>query len=210
MEQCELMFRPLTNKHFYSTTTHCLPTLVVFGLSKSLWHFSIYLFRPVSTSYHFASSVCHHFNLERFLNWFHLHIRISVTMCVGAVIPLSVGQCASTTGWYITHLILTYSLRSINVNLTTDLSTQRPFYPPNDPHIHRKTIIMALPGVQRRSPTSVSKWTNEICAPMLMKMTQDIDAVSSQSVFTEGLAAHQWWKTKHGKSTLHSYANIKL
>ena len=45
---------------------------------------------------------------------------------------------------------------------------------------------------------------------MLKKTAQDIDAVSSQSAFTEGLAADQGWKTKHDKSTIPSYTNIKL
>jgi hypothetical protein len=45
---------------------------------------------------------------------------------------------------------------------------------------------------------------------VLKKIAQDIDAVSSRSAFTEGLAAVQGWKTKHDKSTVPSYTNIKL
>jgi len=41
-------------------------------------------------------------------------------------------------------------------------------------------------------------------------MAQDMDSVSSRSAFTEGLAAVQGWKTKHDKSTIPSYTNIKL
>jgi len=52
--------------------------------------------------------------------------------------------------------------------------------------------------------------TNPICTSGLKKTTQDIDAVSSQSAFTEGLAAVQGYKTKHDKSIIHLYTNIKL
>jgi hypothetical protein len=69
---------------------------------------------------------------------------------------------------------------------------------------------MAPPRVPQRWPTSVSNWTKEICASVLKTTAQDIDAVSSQSAFTEGLAAVQGWKTKHDKSTIPAYANIKL
>jgi hypothetical protein len=132
-------------------------------------------------------------------------------MCVGVVIPSSVGQSASSsTSWYITHTILTYSLRSINVNLTTVISTQRSSYPLSDPHIRRTTIIMAPPRVPRRWPTGVSNWTKEICATVLKKTTQGIDAVSSRSAFTECLAAVQEWKTKYDISTIPSYTNITL
>jgi len=41
-------------------------------------------------------------------------------------------------------------------------------------------------------------------------MTQDIDAVSSQSAFTEGLAAAKGWKTKHDKSAIPPYTNMLL
>jgi len=139
-----------------------------------------------------------------------LHIRITMTMCVGVVTPPSVGQSASTTRWCITHTILTYSLRSINVNLTTVISTQIPSHPLSDPHIRRKTIIMAPPQVPRRWPTGVSNWAKDIHPSVLKKTTQDIDAVSSQSAFTEGRAAVQGWKTKHDKSTIPLYTNIKL
>jgi len=142
--------------------------------------------------------------------WLDLHIRITVTMCVGVVIPPSVGQSASSTGWYITHTILTYSLRSINVNLTTVISTQWPSYPLSDPRHRQTTIIVAPPWVPRWWPTGVSNWTTEICAYVLKKTTQDIDAVSSQSAFTEDLAAVQGWTTKHDKSTIPLYPNITL
>jgi len=69
---------------------------------------------------------------------------------------------------------------------------------------------MARPQVPRRWPTGVSNWTKEICASVLKKTAQDIDAVSSQSAFTEGLAAVQGWKTEHDKSTIPSYTNIKM
>jgi len=69
---------------------------------------------------------------------------------------------------------------------------------------------MAPSRVPQRWRTGVSNWTKEICASVLKMTTQDIDAVSSHSAFTEGLAAVQGWKTKHDKSTVPSYANIKL
>jgi len=52
--------------------------------------------------------------------------------------------------------------------------------------------------------------TNALCASGLKKTAQDIDAMSSRSAFTEGLAAVQGCKTKHEKSTIHLYTNIKL
>jgi len=131
-------------------------------------------------------------------------------MCVGGVIPLRMGQSETSTSWYISHTILTDSLRSINVNLTTVISTQRPSYPLSNPHYCRTTIIKRPPQVRKRSPTCTSNWTKEICASVLKKMTQDIDAVSSRSAFTEGLAAVQGWKTKHDRSTIPSYTIIKL
>jgi hypothetical protein len=44
----------------------------------------------------------------------------------------------------------------------------------------------------------------EICDSELKNMTYHIVAVSSQSSFTEGLAAVQRWKTKHDESTIPS------
>jgi len=69
---------------------------------------------------------------------------------------------------------------------------------------------MAPLPVTWRRPTGVSNWTKEICSSVLQQTTQDIDAVSSRSAFTEDLAAVQGWKTKHDKSTIPSYTNIKL
>jgi len=69
---------------------------------------------------------------------------------------------------------------------------------------------MAPRRVPRTWPTGVSNWTKEIWASVLKKMAQDMDSVSSRSAFTEGLAAVQGWKTKHDKSTIPSYTNIKL
>jgi len=131
-------------------------------------------------------------------------------MCIGVVTPASVGQSASSTSWYITHTILTYSLRLINVNLMTVIFAQRPSYPLRDRRIGQTTIIMAPPRVRRRWPTGILNWSKEICALVLTKTTQDIDAVSSWSAFTEGVAAVQGWKTKHAKSTIPLYTNIKL
>jgi hypothetical protein len=56
----------------------------------------------------------------------------------------------------------------------------------------------------------LSDWTKQICVSAVKKATQHIDAVSSRSAFTEGLAAVHGWKTKHDKSTIHLYTNIKL
>jgi len=92
----------------------------------------------------------------------------------------------------------------------TIICTQRPSYPLSNPHIRRPTIIMAQPRVPQRWPTGVSNWPKEFYASVLKKTAQDIDAVSSRSAFTEGLAAMQGWKTKHDKSTILSYTNIKL
>jgi len=131
-------------------------------------------------------------------------------MCIGVVIPSRVGQSASSTSWYIMHTILTYALRSINVNLTTVISTQRPSYALSDPHLHQTTITMAPPWVAWRWPTGISIWTKEICACVLKNTTQDIDAVISQSALTEDLAALQGWITQHDKSTLLSYTNINM
>jgi hypothetical protein len=132
-------------------------------------------------------------------------------MCIGVVIPSSLGQSASSsTSWYIIHIILTYSLRSINVNVMTVISTQRSSYPLSDHHIRRKTMIMAPPRVPRRWPTGVSNWTKHISACVLKMTTHDMDAVSSRSAFTECLAAAQEWKTQHDKSTIPLFPNIKL
>jgi len=143
MEQCKLIFWLHMDRHFYTTTPHFLLNLLVFGLPKSHWHFYIYRFRSVSTNSHFASSDSPHFTLRCILNRIDLHIRITVTMCVGEVNPSSVGQSASNTSWYMTHTILIYSLRSINVNLTTVISTQRPSYALSDPPIYSATLISA-------------------------------------------------------------------
>jgi len=132
-------------------------------------------------------------------------------MCVGVVIPSSVGQCASSSSsCYRAHTILTYLLRSINVSFTTIISTQWVSYPLCDPYICRMTIIMAPPWVPQRWPTNVSNWTKVLCASLLKKMTQDIAAVSSWSAFTEGHAVVQEWKTQHDKSTISLYNNIRL
>jgi hypothetical protein len=124
-------------------------------------------------------------------------------VCVQVVTPLSMGQSTSSTSWYITHTILTYSLRSINVNLMTIIATQRPSYPRNNHHYGTTTssIEMAYPCFEQ---------DQVICASALKNTTQVIDAVSSRSVFTEGLAAVEKGKTKHDKSTLHLYTNIKF
>jgi len=124
-------------------------------------------------------------------------------MCVAVVIPLRVGQSASSTSWYITHKILTYSCSSINDNLMTVISTQLPSFEP----INHDYEPQQVP---RRWPTSVLFCTKHICASVLKKTTQDIDTVSSLSAFTKDLAAVQGWKTKHNQSTVHSYTNIKL
>jgi len=47
-------------------------------------------------------------------------------------------------------------------------------------------------------------WTTAICASMLKKMMQDIDAVSRLSAFTECLAAVLEKNTQHDKSTIRS------
>ena len=124
MEQCELMFRQHTDQHLYIPTHHFLPNLVVFGLQKNPRHFYIYKFQPVSTNQHLTCSDSPHFTLRSYLNQIDLHICFTVRMCVGVVIPSSVGQSASSTSWYISHTIFTYSLRLINVNMTTVISTQ--------------------------------------------------------------------------------------
>jgi len=92
----------------------------------------------------------------------------------------------------------------------TVISTQQPSYPLPNPHIQRITIIMVVPQVPRKWYTGVLNWTKEICGFVLMKTTQDIVAVGSQSTLTEGLVAVQGWKIKHDKSTIPSYTNIKL
>ena len=51
------------------------------------------------------------------------------------------GQSASSASWYIIYTILTYSLRSINVNLTTVISTQPPSNLLSHPHIHSASLI---------------------------------------------------------------------
>jgi len=131
-------------------------------------------------------------------------------MCVGVVTPPSVSQSASSTSWYITHTILTDSLRSITVNLTTVISTQQPSDPLSNPHIRRTTIIRETPRVPQRRPTGFSNWTKEICAVVPNRTTQNIDAVISRSAFTEGLAAVQGWKNEHDKSSIPLHTNIKL
>jgi len=191
------MFWPLTDQHSYTTTTHLHPNFVLFGLPNNHRHFFIYWFRPVSTNYHFASSDTPPLNLRRCLNRIDLHIRITVTKSIGVVIPSSVGQSASSTRWCLTHKILTYSLRSIYVNLRTVISTHRPSYQCSDPDILRTTSILAPHLIPLRWPTYVSNRTKDIFASVLMKTTQDIDIVRSQSAFTEGLAAVQEWKTEH-------------
>jgi hypothetical protein len=101
------MFRLDNDWHFYTTTPDFLLILVVFGLPKNNRHFCIYLFRPVTTTYHFASSDAPDFNLRRVFNHIELRIRITVTMWVAVVTPPSVGQSASGTSCYITNTILT-------------------------------------------------------------------------------------------------------
>jgi hypothetical protein len=154
-----------------------------------------------------ASSDSPHFNLWRFLNRIDLQIHITVTMGVG-VLPQRASVSAHLVLVRISHI--QPSLRSINIDLTTVRSTQRPSFPLSDPHIRRTTIIMAPPRVPRRWPTGMSNWTKKICASVLKKTTLNIDAVSSRSAFTEGLAAVQGWKTKYHKSTIPWYNNIKL
>ena len=89
-------------------------------------------------------------------------------------------------------------------------------YQPSDPTIPSVTHISAqqqllyhhheshrdgLP-VFRTGPTV-------ICANAHKMTAQDIDAMSSRSAFTEGLAAVQGWKTKHYKSTISTFTNIQ-
>jgi hypothetical protein len=69
---------------------------------------------------------------------------------------------------------------------------------------------MPPPRVPQRWPTGISNWIQEICASVPKKTTQDIDAVSSRSAFTEGRAAVQGWKTEHDKSTIPLHTNITL
>jgi hypothetical protein len=135
------MFWPHTDEQFYTTTPHFLLNLVVFGLPKNHRHFYIDLFRPVSTTSHHTSANSPHFNLRRFLNRIDLHICITLKMCIGLVTALGVGQSASSTCWYIIQTILTYSLRLINIHLTTIISTQQPSYPLSDLQIHSATLI---------------------------------------------------------------------
>jgi len=71
--------------------------LVVFSLHKNQLHSSIYQFVPVTTDKNFASSDSPQSNVKHFLNHIDLHIRITVTLLVGVVIPSSMGQSASST-----------------------------------------------------------------------------------------------------------------
>ena len=45
---------------------------------------------------------------------------------------------------------------------------------------------------------------------MPKRSTQDINAVSCQSAFSEGLAEVLAWTSEHDKSTFHVYTNIAL
>jgi hypothetical protein len=69
---------------------------------------------------------------------------------------------------------------------------------------------LSPPRVPGSCPTAVRNAVKEICDSELKNMTYHIVAVSSQSSFTEGLAAVQRWKIKHDESTIPSYTNNKV
>jgi len=94
-------------------------------------------------------------------------------------------------------------LDDCHIHSATLMSTQRPVNLPNN-HQYGTTTS------SRKWPVSVSNQSKVIRVSVPKNMTQDMDAVSSWSAFTEGLAAVQGWKTKHKKSTIPSYTNINL
>jgi len=141
MELCELMFPRHTAQHVYKTMTDFLPNLVVFALPQNHRHFCIDLFGPVSTYYNCAFSHSPYINLWRILHQIGLHILNEVAMCAEVVTSLSIDPSASSTSWYLTYSILTYSLRSINIDWTTVISAQPPSYPLSDPHMHSAALI---------------------------------------------------------------------
>ena len=134
----------------------------MFGFPENHEHFCIHPFQPGSTNWYFPSLDSPPFNLWRFLNLIDLHSHITDTMHVGVVIPTSMGQSASSTCRYITHSIFPNSLRSINVNFMTVISTQQLSSPLGDPHIHQITIIIAPRRVPQTLPTGISNGTEQI------------------------------------------------
>jgi hypothetical protein len=138
MKQCNMMFRPQTVQQLYTTTPHILPNVVVFRLPKNHWHLLIYWLWPDSTNYHFLSLGSADFILLCFLMQVDLHVCIAIMICIGVVSLLSAGQSASSDSWYIEHTILTDWLGSINITLTTIISTEWPSYPLSNPHTSAK------------------------------------------------------------------------
>lgn len=200
------------------------------GLEIKYQYFLILPIWLVSTNKQSVSSDNPHFHLGHFLNWFELHSHITIMMCVGVGIPSSVGLSTSSACWYISHKLFTYVFWSIEVHSTPIISNQWSSYPLGVPHIHSATLwctlqlsyplsephichttISMLPQeIPRRGATGIWNCTKAISPSMLMKSTQDIYAVCSQSALTEVLTAVQELKTKHDKSTIPLYPNIKV